>query len=1169
MAAIVGSGAISIFPVMPGIKRKISNEFGAAGAAGAKRFDQATRGVGLKAGKTIGSELKNGIKTATTGMETPGLTQLRRDVTKASEAVNAARLKQLGTAAQVKTAEDQLAKTIARHGSDSKQAEAATLRLEAAQLRHRQAAETLNTALNRLETSQASLTAVQQQAEASTKTLGQRILGMFANFKAGFTDVEKSRDAATGLAGAFGGLTRAITGPAINAIDRFHAGWANASMAMLDGAGIMGQIGGKTRSLANTITSTVSKWGSIIAKPFRNGAKVAGQFGSDLAYGLNQRLAPIRNSIGTIATTVTAPFRTVGNAIGGYLAPIASAVGNVFSKLSPIASTAVNGIKNAFDGIGETIKAKMAGIGESVKGLATLSVGGLAAGVSALGTALVGVGKSALSAYASYEQAVGGIDTLFKDASGTVQQFAADAYRTAGVGAADYMSQITSFSASLISSLGGDTAQAAQLGNQAMIDMSDNANKMGTSLDSIQETYQSLARGNYQMLDNLKLGYGGTKTEMERLISDANKLPAVLKEGNSLSADSFADVVEAISRVQKNLGISGTTAREAASTIEGSVGSMKAAWANWLTELGKDNADMGKLTNQLVTSLGTAMKNVIPRIGVIAKSLIASLPSMFSEISQILPAPIQQALTAITGFASQFKSVLAPISAAFVALGVSGIVPLLAKIPLLGGVLGGLAGPLSLLGGPLGMLITSIGALIATSPRLQAVFGAGLQTVFKQVDTALQPVQAMFQTLGTTLSASLTTIMPLVESMVEGLITSIVQLMGYLTPLIPTILTPLLAAIQTLIPPISQLAAAILPMITNLIGQLTPLFGMLITTVIQTIGQLMPIVQNVATLIGTVITTLIIPTLQSLMPIVSMVIGTIIGLIGQLMPIIQSAASLITQIISGLIIPVIQTVLPVVNMVISAIIGYINGALLPTVQAMLPYISGVINAINAVIRGIISIVQGVINVVQGIISGNWGQVWDGFKQIVSGAVQALGGILAGIKDTVLGVFAGAGTWLWDSGKAIIDGLIGGIKSMIGAAGDAISGVMDAISSFLPHSPAKRGAFSGRGWSLYSGRAIMTGLATGITQRSGLAQQAIDAAMRRAAAATSRLQNAYQSVTTMPQRMNVARNNPNSVQPARSLAVNTTINATGLDATTAYAIWDLRTRNTFDRYGGEA
>ena len=736
-----------------------------------------------------------------------------------------------------------------------------------------------------------------------------------------------------------------------------------------------------------------------------------------------------------------------------------SAVGNVFGKIAPIASSAANGIKGAFSAVGADIKAKLSSVGDSVKGLATLSVGGLAAGVGALGTALIGVGKSAVGAFSSYQQSVGGIDTLFKDSSKTVQAFAADAYKNAGVSANDYMAQITSFSASLISSLGGDTAKAAELGNTAMVDMSDNANKMGTDLGSIQQTYQSLARGNYQMLDNLKLGYGGTKTEMERLISDANKLREANGQAGDLSVDKFSDVVQAIHEVQNNLGITGTTFDEAATTIEGSVGSMKAAWQNWLTELGKDNADMGKLTNQLVTSIGTVIKNVAPRIGLIVKSLIASLPSMFGEITKLLPEPIQQAIGKITDLASQFKTVLAPIGAAFLALGAGGIAPLLSKIPLLGGLLGGLSGPLAMLGGPLGILTAGLGALIATSPQLQSVFRATLNPLLEQFKTILDGLKPTFDQMVTAIGGMIQQIMPAVTGFVAALIPVIGQVIATLMPIIPTVLTPIMDAVT----------------------QMAPVVGGIITT----------------------------------------------------------------------------------------IIGFIQATLLPAIQATLPYITGVINSIGTVVQGLVNIISGVINMIAGILNGNWTQVWEGFKQVVSGAVQALGGIVSGIKDIILGALAGAGTWLRNAGKAIIQGLIDGIMSMINAAGDAIGWVMDKISSFIPHSPAKRGPFSGRGWTTYSGQAIVEGLAQGVTDNAGKAEQAIQAAMQRAQAAANGVELAYRSVkpATVTNPAGTAQNTAGQ-RTLEGNTVNVSIDAHGMNSADIFNEFDLRTKAAASGWGGE-
>lgn len=260
-------------------------------------------------------------------------------------------------------------------------------------------------------------------------------------------------------------------------------------------------------------------------------------------------------------------------------------------------------------------------IGDGIKNKLGIAAKAGVAAVAAVGTATVAIGKTALDAYSNYEQLVGGIDTLFKASSGKMQQYAANAYQTAGVSANRYMEISTSFAAALISSLGGNTEAAADMANTAITDMSDNANKMGTSLETVQEAYMSLSRGNYEMLDSLKLGYGGTKSELERLLSDAEKFSAAQGKVRDFSVDSYSDIVEAIHIVQDEMGITGTTAEEAATTIEGSVNMAKAAWENWLAGLGNEDADMEGLTDQLVQSVVIAGKNIIPRVGQIMTTL--------------------------------------------------------------------------------------------------------------------------------------------------------------------------------------------------------------------------------------------------------------------------------------------------------------------------------------------------------------------------------------------------------------------------------------------------------------------------------------------------------------------------------------------------------------------
>nr|DAM68886.1 MAG TPA: tail tape measure protein [Caudoviricetes sp.] len=273
-------------------------------------------------------------------------------------------------------------------------------------------------------------------------------------------------------------------------------------------------------------------------------------------------------------------------------------------------------------------------LGSIVKG-AAVAIG--AAAVAA-GAAAIKLGKDVVTAYADYEQLVGGVDTLFGESSAKVQEYAANAYKTAGLSANDYMETVTSFSASLLQSLGGDTSKAADAADIALTDMSDNANKMGTSLDSIQNAYQGFAKQNYTMLDNLKLGYGGTKTEMERLLADAEKL-----SGQKYDISSLNDVYSAIHVVQTEMGITGTTAKEASDTIGGSISSMKSAIGNLITGLGDSNANIDMLIGNVMESFQNVAKNITPIVQNIISALPAVLDGVLKEIGNMLPSLLSTA----------------------------------------------------------------------------------------------------------------------------------------------------------------------------------------------------------------------------------------------------------------------------------------------------------------------------------------------------------------------------------------------------------------------------------------------------------------------------------------------------------------------------------------------
>ena len=294
-------------------------------------------------------------------------------------------------------------------------------------------------------------------------------------------------------------------------------------------------------------------------------------------------------------------------------------------------------------GINKGFSAIKSGASKVAKGFAVVG--------AAAATAFTAISTAAVNSYAEYEQLAGGVETLFKDSSNKLMGYADQAYKTAGMSANEYMSTVTSFSASLLQSLEGDTEKAADYANQAVIDMSDNANKMGTSIEMIQNAYQGFAKQNFTMLENLKLGYGGTKEEMERLLEDAEEL-----SGLEFDISSFADITQAINIIQTEMGITGTTAKEASSTIQGSFASMKGAWQNLLTGMADENQNFDVLLENFINSIGTVMQNLLPRISVVLGGVLklveGLLPQIPPLIQQLLPMLIDGTMALVQGLVS-------------------------------------------------------------------------------------------------------------------------------------------------------------------------------------------------------------------------------------------------------------------------------------------------------------------------------------------------------------------------------------------------------------------------------------------------------------------------------------------------------------------------------------
>lgn len=526
-------------------------------------------------------------------------------------------------------------------------------------------------------------------------------------------------------------------------------------------------------------------------------------------------------------------------------------------------------------------------IGSIASGI-TGTVGGIAkvgaTAFAAVGAAAVGatgvIAKQALDAYSSYEQNVGGIQKLFGNMGKSVEEYAAltgqstaeigdkwqtledsqnkvlsnaqNAYKTTGLSANAYMEQVTSFSAALISSLGGDTVKAADYADMAMVDMADNANTFGTSIGDIQNAYQGFAKQNYTMLDNLKLGYGGTKEEMQRLIQDASKMTDV-QEKLGVTVDSssmsFDNIVAAIHVMQESMQIGGTTAREASTTIEGSVSAMKAAWDNWLVGLGSDTADISALTGQLVDSAVVAASNVVPRVGEIVGTLIGELPSMVAQAGPVLSEAMgsigKAAVDSLVDSIGDDRLVLAidSISSAINSLA-EGASPL-----------GALYDAFSLIGQMLGMSDEQAGAFAGT-------MAAYLIPAIETAQVIVQTLVDAFTNAGTSISENL---------------------------------QPALDAFLPVWQSINDLIQAAVPLIAQVVGDVISLAGSIleaampaIASIVETVSTALPLIQA--------IWNAVFPTIQS---VTETVFGVISSVVQTVMGVIQGIISVVMAAING------------------------------------------------------------------------------------------------------------------------------------------------------------------------------------------------------------------------------------------------------------------------------
>lgn len=595
-----------------------------------------------------------------------------------------------------------------------------------------------------------------------------------------------------------------------------------------------------------------------------------------------------------------------------------------------------------------------------------------AAAVAAGATAAAAITKSAVESYADYEQLIGGVETLFKDSAGIVEEYANNAFQTAGLSANDYMETVTGFSASLLQSVGGDTEEAARIADMAITDMADNANKMGTSMESIQNAYQGFAKQNYTMLDNLKLGYGGTKQEMERLLEDAEKLSGIHYDISNLN-----DVYSAIHVIQEELDITGTTAKEASTTIQGSAAAMKAAWQNMLVGIADENADFDTLINNLVESVSTFGENILPRIEIALKGVGKLISGLAPVIVEALPNLLN---TILPEFINAVMSIVDSIIA---------VLPEL--LP-------------TLIDAAVDILMQLIEALAENLPTIIEAILEGLNQIIEGITenlpTLIEAVVSCFNQIIDVVAQNLPTI---TQSIVDGLITMVQAIIDNLPQFLQAFLTLVLSFNEALIQALPQIIEALPQLIEGIINFIIEAIPMLIDAYIQLMTALIEALPD------------IIEAISEALP--ELIDGIIDGILTLLPKIIECGIQLF--------IALIQNIGDIIAGIAAALPDLINGI----IQAILEHLPEIIECgvklFVALVENLPKILIEILKAVAEILSSILGAINDGFENMAEAGLNLVKGLWQGIKD--------AAGWLKDKISGWVDDVMSAIKGFFGIA----------------------------------------------------------------------------------------------------------------------------------------
>lgn len=788
-----------------------------------------------------------------------------------------------------------------------------------------------------------------------------------------------------------------------------------------DTSGAESGIRGVTSSLGG-LKSEAGSVGSAFRSSFLAGIDSGDKFSTSLKAGIGGAFSYVGSKASEFAGNVASTAQSIGHGFAHPIETIKNGLGNAlqsakekFIDMARGAEKAASGADSVGEASDDTEKdvtelgdaadktgERFGKFGDVLKGAGTAIAAVSAAAIAGA----VALGTQVVKSYADYEQLVGGIDTLFGGASKQVQTFAANAYATAGLSANQYMELTTSFSSSLIQSLGGDTAKAAAYADQAITDMADNANKMGTSIDTIQNAYRGFSMQNYTMLDNLKLGYGGTQAEMERLLADAGKIA-----GTKFDISSYADITEAIHVIQTEMGIAGATAAEAADTISGSAAATKAAFQNLITGLGNKDADIGQLVDNVVVSFKNVVKNVTPIVENLAAALPTALGSLIPAIGELLPS----VLTAVGGIFSQVLSSLIGMLPELIPVAVDAITliaqTLIESAPLI--IDAALALVDNLVRGIADLLPMLVEAAVQIAVSLATGLGEALPTLIPiAVEAILNFANTLIQNVPLLVDAAL--------QLISGLADGIVAALPIIIEQIPVLIESILTALGEALPMILEQGGQILTTLLNGIIEAIPLL----------LEQLPEIISGICNFLTENLPIIVEQGTNLLMNLITGIVEAIPVLVEQLPSIISAICDTLTENL-----PIILE--QGINMTINLAMGIIQA--IPELIGQLPtIISSIVETLTSNLPQIIEMgVQLLIQLAAGIIQAI-PQLVAQLPQIITAIVQGLGSLLGGIVDVgksiIQGLWQGisnAAGWLWEQISGWASGLLSGIKGFFG------------------------------------------------------------------------------------------------------------------------------------------